>query len=209
VTPGIAIWLGVLLVLVLLFVFVVRRISGLVTQTRDLEGFQRQVAELDAAFASVAEPLIGALDDIVRNRMGDPTHVAGELPHGAAALRETADRARRLEAPAGLGAEATSIVRELDRAARAADLAARGLEGLLAARNDRQGEWTVDLKRGSLNLRNARETVRGVTSRVMALTTAELLARRDSPWNQPAGAPRVYRVDGTDEDPPDTFEPRM
>ena len=207
--PGIAIWLGILVALVLVLVWVVRRISVLVTHTRELEEFQRAVAELDAAFAAIAEPLIGALDGIVRNHVGDAARVAAELPHAAAALRETSERARRLEAPPGFAAEAASIVRELDRAARAADLTARGLEGLAAARNDRQGEWSVDLKRGSLNLRNAREAVRSVASRVKALTPAQLAGRRESPWARSSGAPRVYTVDNVDEDAQEPFEPRM
>ena len=208
-TPAIAIWLAILIALGLLFIAVVRRVSVLVTRSHELEGYQRAVAEIDAAAGSIADPLIAELDAFVRGRSGDATHVAGELPHAAAALREVGARARQVQAPVGLAAETTSIVRELDRAARSAELAARGLGGLLASRSDRQGEWTVDIKRGSLNLRNARDTIRTVAAHVAAMTAAELIQRRDSPWAQAAIAPRLYVADGTDDEDLDTFESRM
>jgi hypothetical protein len=209
---GAAIWLAVLVGLGVLFVVVVRRIGFLLARTRELEALQRSVAELDAAFGAAADQLLGSLDSLVRGRAADVAAVAAvasALPHAAASLRETADRARRLEAPAGLSGEVSGIVRELDRAARAADLASLGLEGLLAGRSDRQGEAGVDLKRGSLNLRSARDMVRAIAGRVGALTPAEFASRRESPWSRRGEAPVIYVADGTDEDANQGLGPRM
>lgn len=204
-----AVWLAVLIVLGIMFVVVLRRVSALVARTRELEAFQRAIAGVDATLAAVADPMIGALDGLVRLRTGDAGQVSELLPLAAATLRDTADRARRIDVPAGLTAEAASIVRELDRAARSAEVAKHGLETYLARGSDRKGEAGVDLKRGALNLRHARDAVRSQSARIAALTPAELVARSDSPWARGPAAHAIYVAEGTDDDVDEGFEPRM
>jgi hypothetical protein len=196
----VAVWVAVLVALAALFVAVSRRVGQLVARTRELERFQRAIAEIDAATGSVVDPLLGSLDGFVRNHSGDPAELAGVLPHAAASLRDTLDRAKRIEVPSGLATEAERIIRELDRAARSADLAAGGLESMVEGRRDRQGESSVEVKRSVLNLRHARDTVRTEASTIAGMTANELLTRRDSPWARKGSAPSLYVAGGTEDD---------
>ena len=199
-TALVAVWVGILAALVVLFVAVARRVSQLVAGTRELERFQRAIAEIDAATASVVDPLLGSLDGFVRHHAGDPAQLAGDLPHAAASLRDTQARAKQIDVPVGLAAEAQHIIGELDRAARSADLAAAGLVTQLEGHRDRQGESSVDVKRGALNLRHARDIVRTEASRIAAMTANELRTRRDSPWARKGDGPSLYVADGTTDD---------
>ena len=149
-------WLGLLLLVLLgLFLLTARRMSKLIARTRDLEAFQRAVADLDASLGTIVDPLVTQLDDI-RRRAGDPVSLSRGLDAIQGHLRELVGRGRELRPPRALAEDATALLVELDRASRAADLLEHGLDALLAHRGHRELEAQTSLKRAALNLRNAR-----------------------------------------------------
>src|SRR4029079_11904973 len=160
------IWLGLLLlVLVVLLAITARRMSSLIARTRDLEAFQRSVAELDGALGAAVDPLVLQLDDI-RRRAGDPVSLARGLAAVQAELRGLVQRGRELRPPRPLADEAAALVAELDRSSRATDLVEHGLDALLAHRGHRELEAQTSLKRAALNLRNARGSAAAIAGRV-------------------------------------------
>ena len=168
-----ALWLALVVVLVSLFVVMLRRMSRLVARTRDLERFQRAVADIDARFGNVADPLVASLDDL-RRRSGDPASVAASLPGAEAFLTDVAPLAASLRAPAGYADRVVEIVAELERAVRALELIDHGLAGLASVRGPRELEVQTTLKRGTLNLRNARAAVRETAAGIAALRPVDL-----------------------------------
>ena len=100
-----------------------------------------------------------------------------------------------------------SLIAELDRAARAADMAEHGLNALSSGTRGRDLEAQTSLKRGALNLRHAREAIAGVARQVAALRPVDLATTPARGTTTVAGlAP--YQVPGQD-DADGRFEPRM
>ena len=69
-----------------------------------------------------------------------------------------------------------TIVGELERAVRALDLLDHGLRTALEGRRDSGAEAQVSLKRGTLNLRHARDAVARVAREIAILRPADVLA---------------------------------
>lgn len=205
---GAILWLVIFVVLVILFVIVVRRMSVMVARTRDLERFQRQVAGLEARLAATVDPFVARLDEI-RRRSGDPRDLANGLPAAQDTLRGLAAECRVMKVPAPLVEQASAFLVELERAARAADTVEHGLAALLADRGGRDLEAQTSLKRGTLNLRHAREAASRIQREVAGVRPADLLAPSGSVPRPPPGAagrplagpaPATYIVDA-DIDP--------
>ncbi len=203
------IWLGLLLVvLVILLAITTRRMSSLIARTRDLEAFQKAVAELNGALGAAVDPLVLQLDDI-RRRNGDPTSLARGLDTIQSELRGLVQRGRELRPPRPLADEAAALLAELDRSSRATDLVEHGLDALLAHRGHRELEAQTSLKRAALNLRNARGAAAAIAARVGMVRPADLLNRPDSRGTVPVRAPSPVGFDGPEPEDEGVPHPRM
>jgi hypothetical protein len=202
-------WLGLLVAVLLgLFLVTARRMSKLIARTRDLEAFQRAIADLDASLGTVVDPLVTQLDEI-RRRAGDPVSLSRGLDAIQGHLRELVGRGRELRPPRALAEDATAMLAELDRASRAADLLEHGLDALLAHRGHRELEAQTSLKRAALNLRNARGAAAYIARRVAAVRPADLLTMPDGKETVRVKVPSSIGFDGVDGDDDLVQHPRM
>lgn len=200
------IWLLVLFVLAMLAIRVLRRMSTLIARTRDLERYQKAVASLDARSAAAVDPLVRELDE-ARRGSANPEALRDAVTAAQVQVAELAAEARSLPTPAPLLTTTVSLVAELDRAARAADMAEHGMNALTAGTRGRDLEAQTSLKRGTLNLRHAREAIVGLAREVAALRPVDIAVATAPPSTTVAGV-APYQVPGT-EDADGGFEPRM
>ena len=192
-------WVGLLVVLFLLFLLTLRRLSVLIARTRDLERVQRSVDSIDLRFAAAIEPLVGRLDEI-RRRSGDPLVLSRELEPARGMLQDLAAETRKLRVPGLLAGQAAILVQELDRAVRATELVGHGMDALLAGRGNRELEAQTSLKRGALNLRHARDAFGRAAVEVAAVRPSDV-ARRPGGHAGAAGvAPGSIHFDLTERD---------
>src|SRR5262245_47201518 len=138
------VWLLVLFVLVMLLVAVLRRMSTLVARTRDLEKYQKAVAGLDTRAAVVIDPLVKELDGARRNAL-DPGGLSGAIATAQSELTALAAEGRGLVTPAPLVSTTVALVAELERGARAADMAEHGLNAMTAGTRGRDLEAQTSL----------------------------------------------------------------
>jgi hypothetical protein len=199
------VWLVVLAVLAVAAALVVRRMSALIARTRDLERYQRALASLDERSAQVVDPLVRELDG-ARRQAADPAALREAVTAAQAVLADLATEARGLPTPATLVATTVSFITELDRAARATDMAEHGLTALAAGTRGRDLEAQTSLKRGALNLRHAREAIGRLTREVQALRPVDLAI--PPPGAAPVAGLAPYQGPGVD-DAEGRFEPRM
>ena len=169
------VWAALLVILAVAAWVVTRRVTALAGRTRGLEQFQRDVAAIDRRMAGVVAPLVARLDDL-RRLAGDPTAVASDLAPAVAGLEELAAVARGMRPPEPLAQRAGFIVAELERALRALELLDHGLRTALEGRRETSPEALVALKRGTLNLRHARDAVGRVVGEIAAMRPADVLA---------------------------------
>ena len=207
-TAGAIIWAGLLVALLALSVVVIRRMSGLIARTRDLERFQRVVESIDRRLAGVTDPLVDRLDGI-RRHGGDPSGLAVDIGPARAVLEALAAEARSLQTPVGLTAYAAVMVHETERAVRAADMVAHGLDTMATARRDFDTEAQTSLKRGALNLRHAREAIGRAAAAVAALRPADLAPGAPGGPANPSSQGGLTFDRGADPDLEGPFEPRM
>jgi hypothetical protein len=172
---GTVLWLLAIAVVSLIAAVVLRRVSHLAGGTHDLEKFQAEVVGIHQQLSGTVDPLVGHLDD-VRRGARDPVETAVELESARAALRTVSRQSREMKPPAVLADWARELVWEVDRAVRAADMAAHGLSQVGARRHDAGTEAQTALKRGTLGLRHAREAVARTMIVVAKLTPAEVNA---------------------------------
>ncbi len=193
------VWAALLVALVVLAWLVLRRMTALAGRTRGLEQFQRDVAAIDVRMAAVIGPLVVELDDL-RRLAGDPEATSTELVPAMTTLEELAAVARGLRPPVPLAARAGTIVGELERAVRALDLLDHGLRTALEGRRDTGSEAQVALKRGTLNLRHARDAVARTAAEIVVLRPADVLAMPGGDRLGSVGAtPASSFTDGLDE----------
>lgn len=144
------------------FVLVLRRAAKVVADTRELESFRRNVADLvariDASLSGVAERI-----DRVRRHQLDPHDVCGNIDAAIDAVARYAEEAEALRPPQGLSYTRTSLGDELARVDRALDAVRHGCEALATGvAGPRQLEGQTSVKRGYLNILHAREAIRRV-----------------------------------------------
>jgi hypothetical protein len=208
VTAGAIVWAGLLVALLALFVVTARRMSALAARTRDLERIQRSVESIDRRLAAVADPLVVRLDGIRRNP-GDAEGLARDLVPARATLEDLAAEARTLQLPAGFAAQASVMVHETERAVRAADMVAHGLNTMLVARRSSELEAQTSLKRGALNLRHAREAFGRAAAVIAALQPADLAPGALGGAAGSSSQGGTTYGDSTDTSLEGPFEPRM
>jgi hypothetical protein len=166
-------WLALLLALVVLFVSAFRRMRALVARTRELERFQGAVESIDRRLAGVVDPLVHGLDE-TRRHAGDPTSLAAKASEAQAVLDALTSETRTLGVPAGLAVPVGPMATELERASRAAALVEHGLAALANAGIGRDLEAQTSIKRGTLNLRNARDAFALLARQVAEIRPADL-----------------------------------
>ena len=196
-SEGNILWIGLLVVLVVALVIALRRVSGLIRRTRDLERFQRATQGLGSRLASTTGPLVRDLDAL-RRHAGDPEAASTALSTARAALEGLAVEGRTLQAPRGLESMAASMTAELARAVRAAEMVRYGLEALADTRGAREIEAQTSLKRGTLNLRHASESFNLLVRQARAIRPADLAeraARPSAPFTPASGS---YDADDLD-----------
>jgi len=201
-------WAALLVALLALFLRVSRRMSTLAARTHDLERIQAAVDSIDRRLAAACDPLIGRLD-AVRRRSMEPADVVRDLEPARAMLQELAVETRELQLPALLAGQGAVMIHETERAVRAADLVAYGLDAMLAVRGNRDLEAQTSLKRGALNLRHARESFARAAAEIAALQPTDLAPDANGVPARPA--PRVPTTYGVPDEPDleGPFEPRM
>ncbi len=199
-------WLLVLFVLAMLLVVVLRRMSLLVARTRNLERYQKAVAGLEARSAAVIGPLVKELDGARRQAL-DPAGLAGAITAAQGELATLATEGRAIATPAPLVSTTVAIVAELDRAARAADMAEHGLNAMTAGTRGRDLEAQTSLKRGALNLRHAQEAIGRMAREVGSLRPVDIAAPTGG-GAAPVVVISAYQAP-TSDDADGGFEPRM
>jgi hypothetical protein len=196
-SQGNILWIGLLIVLAVAFLVVLRRVSGLIRRTRDLERFQRNSGSLGARLAATTGPLVRELDAL-RRHAGDPEAVSAMLAGARAVLDGLAAEGRTLQPPRGLETMAAAMASELARAVRAAEMVRYGLEALADTRGAREIEAQTSLKRGALNLRHASETFSHLVRQAKAIRPADLADRAASSAPAAVAAPGPYGADDLD-----------
>ena len=206
---GAIVWAALLGALLALFVGVARRMSAMIGRTRDLERLQRSVESIDRRFGAVAEPLVARLDGLIRRQAADAEGLAREVDPARATLRDLAAEAGALQVPPSLAGLGSVLVHETERAVRAADLVAHGLEAMLAARGRYGVQDQTSLKRGALNLRHARDAFGRAAAEIAALRPTDLAP--GAPGAAAGPSPRGVAAYGADPDSDleGPFEPRM
>ncbi len=198
-------WVGLLVVLFLLFLLTLRRLSVLIARTRDLEQVQRSVDSIDRRFAAAIGPIVNRLDEI-RRRSGDPLVLARELDPARGMLQDLAAETRLLHVPAVLAGQAAILVHEMDRAVRATELVGHGMDALLAA-GHRELEAQTSLKRGALNLRHARDAFGRAAVEVAAVRPADVARRPRGHASAADVTPGSIHFDLTERDLDPRFDP--
>ncbi|HEY4752185.1 MAG TPA: hypothetical protein VIH37_02800, partial [Candidatus Limnocylindrales bacterium] len=170
-----------------------------------LERFQSDVSGIYGRLAAIVDPLVTRLDE-VRRGARDPADLGPELAAARTSLRGLGTEARAAKPPGPLADRAEQLVLEVDRAVRAADMAAHGLGTMGVGRRATSPESDVELKRGALGLRHAREAVTRIMMGVAKLQPADVRAMPVSTTRAPAGAypplpPEDELLSGVEEPP--------
>jgi hypothetical protein len=199
-------WLGLLVLLGVMFVLTLRRMSALVGRTRDLERYQAAVDALDRRFAGVCLPLIRNLDD-ARRHAGDPVALRDQVAEADAVLTELAVEARALRPAPALTAASAALAAELERATRAVSLLEHGVNTMAPGTRGRDLEAQTALKRGALNMRHAQAAFAVIAREVAAVRPADLAAS-DGAQVAAGAALATFQVPDSEE-LEGRFEPRM
>lgn len=159
---------GLIAVVVVLFL---RRASGALRATSQIERFQEEAAGLGARLDVVLETTAARVDALRRHEV-DGGAVLEELDGIMASLDQELAAAAGLAAPAALSASQQAIVAEIRHAQRALDLVRHGCALSAGPRaRSRTAESQIAIKRGYLNLLHAREA--------LARHVGDLAAARD------------------------------
>jgi hypothetical protein len=150
------------------------------------------------------DPLVRELDE-ARRHAANPGALGDAVTNVQVSVAELAAEARAMATPAPLVSTTVSLIAELDRAARAADMAEHGLNALTAGTRGRDLEAQTSLKRGALNLRHAREAIARLARQVAALRPVDIAL---PPGTTTVAGLAPYQVPGPD-DTEGQFEPRM
>lgn len=146
-------------VLAAVFIVLFRRASRALTRTRDEERFRRAVEDLAAR---IDESLAGVIErvDAVRRHQVAPTAIEPNLEAASDAVARYAVEASALHGPVPADDVRANLLAELERAARALEMAAHGC-ALMAAASGRHRELEAQtaIKRGYLNALHAREAI--------------------------------------------------
>ena len=171
-SPGIVLPLVLLALLVVVLVLLARRAGVALARTRQVTGFQRQVAGLLGRVDPAVERLIGRVDAVRRHQV-PADEIRQLLGETHATLTAELDVATAWQVPQGFGDLAAAATDDLQRAARAVEMIVFGAE--LTTRGDsrqRELEAQTAIKRGYLNLLHARRSLLDHVAALDARTSA-------------------------------------
>jgi hypothetical protein len=152
-----------------LFAIVLRRAGRLVARTRELQGFQSAIHDLDARIGQSLDGAARRIDAVRRQQLA-AEGIGETLAAASEAVDRYADEARALKGPPEASAIGREIVAELARAGRALDMVDHGVTILASVRRgSRELEAQTSIKRGYLNLIHARDAIGRHAARVADL----------------------------------------
>jgi hypothetical protein len=146
-------------VLAAVFIVLFRRASQALTRTRDETRFRRAVEDLAARIDESLSGVIERIDAVRRHQVGADT-IEPNLGAASDAVARYAVEAAALHGPVPAEDVRANLLAELERAARALEMAAHGCT-LMAAGSGRHRELEAQtaIKRGYLNALHAREAI--------------------------------------------------
>ena len=146
-------------ILLALFILVLRRAGRFLAETRDVERFRRQVADLGSRVETSLGEVSAQVDAVRRGQVGAEA-LADDLSASLDAVARYAEEARALRPPTAATSIRREIVGELERAARALEMIEHGRSIQTSARSGgRELEAQTAIKRGYLNVLHAREAI--------------------------------------------------
>jgi hypothetical protein len=171
--PALVIPLVAFVILAAVFIVLFRRASRALARTRDEERFRRAVEDLAAR---IDESLAGVIEriDAVRRHQVAATTIEPNLEAASDAVELYAIEAAALHGPVPADDVRASLLAELERAARALEMASHGC-ALMAAASGRHRELEAQtaIKRGYLNALHAREAIARHAADLASLLPAE------------------------------------
>jgi hypothetical protein len=148
--------LAALVILLLLFL---QRAGRALAQVRQMEGYQREAADLAARMDDSLRGLIERVDAVRRHEV-DPGEVLDEVEAAIGQMETFLQEARAIKAPPELAAGQELIAADLNRGLRALEMIRHGTL-MTTTHLGRAGELEAQtsVKRGYLNLLHARDAV--------------------------------------------------
>lgn len=146
-------------VLAAVFIVLFRRASRALTRTRDEDRFRRAVEDLASR---IDESLAGVIEriDAVRRHQVAATAIEPNLAAASDAVSRYAVEAGALRGPVPADDVRANLLAELERAARALEMASHGCTLMtVASGHHRELEAQTAIKRGYLNALHAREAI--------------------------------------------------
>lgn len=187
-------------------VVVFRRTDTIARRSREIEAFKTAVRDLTARIDTSLEGATSRIDAVRRQQVGAET-MAPTIEAATDAVERYRTEARALRGPAPTTSIRDSIVADLDRAARALQMADHGAAMFAQGRRrGRELEAQTSLKRGYLNLMHTREALERHAADAAAL---EVIVERDDSASIAADAAAGDRPGSTPTTQPTAREPHV
>ncbi len=155
---------------------VFRRTDSIARRSREIEAFKTAVRELAARIDTSLDGATTRIDAVRRQQVGADT-VGPTIEAATDAVARYRTEAQALRGPAPTTAIRDALVADLDRAARALQMADHGAAMLAQGRRrGKELEAQTSLKRGYLNLMHTRDALERHAAEAAAL---EILIERD------------------------------
>lgn len=187
-------------------VVVFRRTDSIARRSREVEGFKSAVRDLTARIDTSLEGATSRIDAVRRQQVGAET-IAPTIDAATDAVERYRNEARALRGPAPTTPIRDALIVDLDRAARALQMADHGAAMLGQGRaRGRELEAQTSLKRAYLNLMHTREALERNASEAAAL---EVVTERDDSRLQATEGVDTDRRGATPAPPPPAREPHV
>ena len=146
--------------LALAFALFVRRAGRFVAETRELESFRRQMADLTSRVDTSLDGVASRIDGVRRRTLAAEA-ITENIAAATEAVQRYAAEAQAMHGPLQIVEIRDALIAELDRAGRALQMVEHGCTILTSARiGGRELEAQTAIKRGYLNVLHAREAIR-------------------------------------------------
>lgn len=173
--PELLIPLLIFVVLAAVLAVVLRRIGGVVAETRETTAFRHKVEELARRIDATLGDSVARIDALRRQQI-DAADIAEPLQRALDALPGFGEEARRLGGPPVVAGSRAELAAEIDRAERALRMVEHGASILASASSGhRLTEGQTAVKRGYLNVLHARDAVARHAHEISMLRSPEEL----------------------------------
>jgi hypothetical protein len=157
--PELLIPVAIFVVLLLILLVVLRRIGGLVSESRETTAFRRSVEDLAGRIDATLGDMIARVDALRRQQI-EADEIAGPLDKALEALLAYSEEARGLVGPPIVAGPKAAFAAEIDRADRALQMVEHGASNLgSVSSGQRYAEAQTAIKRGYLNALHARDAI--------------------------------------------------